>query len=666
MMKRIVFMAVLFVAAFANAQVSDDAVLVTINGRPSTVGEFMYIYEKNNQGTQLEKKTVDEYLDLFINFKLKVEAAREAGIDTTETFRKELSQYRSQATPKYMVNKEDEEAAIQKAYSRMQTDRRVSHIAIRCTESASADEEALARARIDSARVRVTTGFPVVKGKGKKQKILPGTPEDFNDVALQVSEDPSVKDNRGEVGYVRPFRFVFPFENAAYNTPIGQVSEVFRTPFGFHILKVEGEVPHEEIRASHIMMQTPRGNDSVEIVAKERIDSLYEVVKSGEDFAKVAFDFSQDRGSAMRGGDLGFFGRGQMVPEFEEAAFALTEQGQISEPIRSAYGWHIIRLAERRGVLPLDSIRQNVERQIKRSEYQDEINDAFVERLKAQYDFKENPDALNDLFVIGDSSTLGDSLFNAQAGLLNKELLSFTDNSRSQADFARYLKENPKSRFTVTRHAIEEKYKEYVATELRQYEDSRLEGKYKDLKNLITEYHDGIMLFEVSLREVWDKATIDTAGITAFFNQNRKNYLWDSERYKGCVVYCKDKETLKAAKQILKHANADSIQSYLNNRLNIDSIQYVRYERGLWEQGTNPAVDKFGFKLKNAEYTPDEALPFVYVKGKKLKGAEEYTDERGKVTADYQDYLEKEWIKHLREKYEIKINEEVLNYLRRQ
>ena len=663
MKKVLLFAGALCCALYAGAQqVSDDEVLLTINGKPSTVGEFMYIYQKNNQETSVEKKSLDEYLDLFINFKLKVEAAEELGIDTTESFKKELAGYRSQATPKYMTSAAAEDAAVKKAYDRMQRDRRVSHIAIRCPGSASAEEEAAAMARIEEARIRVTTGLPIVKGKGKKAKTVQGPVEDFNSVALEVSDDPSVQDNKGYIGWVRPFRFVYSFEEATFNTPVGEISEIFRTPYGFHILKVEAEVPHQEVRASHIMKMTPRGNDSIAAIAKHKIDSLYELVKSGADFAQTASDNSDDRGSSMHGGDLGFFGRGQMVPEFEEAAFALENVGDISAPVKSQYGWHIIRLEGKRDLLSLEEMRDDLFRQIQRSEYRKEIEAAFVEQLKGDFSFAENKEALEKIIAEAEVTGRLDSLFGGK--LPDEELFHFAAESRSQADFINWLTDNAQNEVSAARRVIEEKYAQYVARELRGHEDGLLEEKYPDLKNLMTEYHDGILLFEVSLQNVWDKATTDVEGITAYFNQHKKEYMWDQPRFKGYMVYCKDKSVAKAAKQIIMTANPDSVSSYMNHRLNLDSVQYVRFERGLWKAGDNKAVDKYGLKVKGADFEATEEFPVVFAQGKKLKGPEEYTDERGPVTSAYQDYLEQEWVKSLREKYTVVVNQEVFAKLK--
>ncbi len=663
-MKRFFVGALALVAMLCSATAADERVLLTIDGKPSTVEEFMYIYQKNNKETQLDQKSIEEYLDLFINFKLKVHEAEQQGIDTTAAFRKEFESYRKQATPKYMVDKKSEGAIMQKAYHRMLWDRKVRHIAIQCPETATAEEEAAALAKIERARLRVTTGEPIVVGKGKRAKTRPGKVEDFEAVVADMSEDPSVAQNDGLVGWVTPFRYVFPFEEATYNTPVGQVSEIFRSPFGFHILKVEEELPHREVHAAHIMKMVARDNVAQLAKAKYQIDSLYQILKGGADFATIATQNSDDRGSAMNGGDLSWFGRGQMVPEFEDVVFDMVTDSAISEPVLSKYGWHIIQFLGARGTADLADIREEVMQKIRRSEYRQILEDAFVDKLKAEYNFVLHTEALDTFYTLATQYSVVDSAFQAATSHSQNTLFTFADKTYTQGDFAKYLYENYFSQKNVGRALIDEKIGYFTARELRAHENSQLENKYPDLRNLMQEYHDGILLFEVSLREVWDKASQDTVGITQFFETNKANYPWDEPRFKGYVVYCKDKSTMKAAKRIIKSAAADSVASYLDTRLNIDSTQYVRFEKGLWKKGMNAAVDKYGFKDKKAEYTPTEEFPYVFTIGKKLKAPKEYTDERGKVTSDYQDYLEKEWIKALRAKYEVVVNEEVLQSIK--
>jgi len=575
------------------AQVNQTDVLMTINGKEVSAEEFLYIYEKNNQAGALDPKTMDEYLDMFINFKLKVAEAEAQGIDTTEAFKKELKGYRAQATPKYLQDTEAMDSLIQMSWRHLAKDRRAAHIAIQCPSSASPETTDSALAKIKEAYERVTIGKEVLKGKGKKAKLVRQPVEAFDAVAREVSTDPNVQETGGELGWITPFRYVYPLEEAVYNTAVGAVSEPFRTQYGFHIVLVEEERDHREVKASHIMKMVARGDEGSEEAKKALIDSIAAVV-TAENFAEVAQRESDDRGSATRGGSLGWFGQGMMVKPFEDAAFALKD-GEISAPVRSQYGWHIILKEGERGIQPLDSMRSQIERQVKRDERAKEADKSFIRKTRAEYQLP---------------ATMSDA-------------------------------------------------------EVKAYADAHLEEKYTDLRHLVQEYHDGILLFEVSLREVWDKAAKDTAGLEAFFKANKKKYTWEQPRWKGYVIQAKDKNSLKAVKQIIKSAHPDSVQSYINHRINQDSVTYVKVQRGLWEQGKQPVVDKYGFKLKEAEYTPSAEFPIVECNGEKLKAPKVWNDEKGKVTTDYQDYLEAAWVKSLREKYPVVLNEEVWNKIKK-
>lgn len=586
-MKKVLLSIVLLTGAIMGFA-QEDKVLMTINGEPVMLSEFLYIYEKNNQETSLEKKSKEEYLDLFINFKLKVTEAIAQGVDTTEAFKKELAGYRAQATPKYMQDNEAVDSLVELSYKRQANVRRAAHIAIQCPANADSVAEAEALAKINLARERVTTGVEKKVKKGRKW-ITVREPEAFANVAREMTEDPAGKENGGELGWIQVFRYVYPFEEAVYNTPVGGVTEVFRSPYGFHIALVEEERAFEEVHAAHIMKMTPRGGEATAGQAKKDIDSLYQVVLAGADFAEVASANSDDKGSAMRGGDLGWFGRGMMVQPFEDITFGM-QPGEMSEPFATRFGWHFVKLYEKRGIQPLDSVRNQLLMQVKRDVRYQEADKSFIKKTRAEYNL---PAEMSD-------------------------------------------------------------------EEVKAYADAHLEEKHADLRNLVREYHDGILLFDVSLREVWDKANKDTEGLAAYFKANKKNYTWDEPRYKGYMIYAKNEAAAKAAKQIIKSANADSIMSYIDQRINVDSVQYVKVEQGLWTAGKNAAVDKYGFKNKTAEYTASEEFPVVVPVGKVLKAPQEYTDVRSQVTTDYQDYLEEQWIATLREKYPVVVNKEVL------
>ena len=593
-MKRIL-MSLAVLSLGLNLTAQEDKVLMTIDGQPVMASEFLYIYEKNNQESALEQKNMDEYLDLFINFKLKVHEAEANGIDTTEAFKKELSGYRAQATPKYMKDEAAIDSLVEMSYRRIAEDRRGAHIAIQCPMTADDSTVEAALAQINTIRERVTTGVEKkVKVKGKWKKVR--EPEDFFAVALETSSDPSVQENKGELGWITPFRYVYPFENAVYTTEIGEVTPVFRTAYGFHIALVEERRDHEEVAAAHIMKMTPRGDEEAEAAAKVAIDSLYELVKNGANFAEVAKAQSDDKGSAMRGGDLGWFGRGYMVKPFEEAAFALKDCGEISAPIKSDFGWHIIMLKGKRGIQPLEEMRESILKKVQRDERIKEADASFIRKARAEYNL---PAEMSD-------------------------------------------------------------------EDVRAYADSHLEDKYPELKNLVKEYHDGILLFDISLEQVWDKASQDKEGLEAYFQAHKADYPWTEPRFKGFVVQCKNANLEKAVRAIIRNADRDSVESYINSRINIgDSITYVKCTRGLWTLGQNKIVDKLGFKQKKVEFKTNSEFPHVFVVGKKLKAPEEFADERGKVTSDYQDYLEAEWVKQLREKYPVVVDEAVFESLKK-
>ena len=588
-MKKIFYSLVL--AAVSISAVAQSETLMTINGKAVSAEEFLYIYEKNNQAGAVDPKTMDEYLDMFINFKLKVAEAESQGIDTTDAFKKELKGYRAQATPKYLQDEQAMDSLIELSWRHMAKDRRAAHIAIQCPASASAEDIAAALTKINEARERVTIGKGVIKGTGKKAKLVRQPIEAFDVVAREVSTDPSVKETGGELGWITPFRYVYPLEEAVYNTAIGQVSEPFRTQYGWHIVLIEEERDHQEVKASHIMKMVP--DDSLSSIKRALIDSIAKIVTT-ENFAEIAKIESEDRGSSTRGGELGWFGKGMMVKPFEDAAFGMSV-GTISEPIRTQYGWHILYKEAERGILPLDSMRAQIQRQVLRDERAQEADKSFIRKARAEYNLPQ----------------------------------------------------------------------EMTDAEVKAFADEHLEEKYPDLKNLVQEYHDGILLFEVSLREVWDKAAKDTVGLEKYFKTNKKKYTWATPRWKGYIIQAKDKNSAKAAISIIKSANPDSIQSYIAKRVNCDSVTYVKVQNGLWEKGKNGAVDKYGFKDKKAAFTPNEQLPLVQCVGKKAKAPEAWTDEKGKVTTDYQDYLEAEWIKTLRAKYPVEINQEVWNRIKR-
>ncbi len=640
------FIAGIFVLLFVGlvlAQPKNDPTLMRINGKIVPLSEFEYIYSKNNSNNVVDKKTLDEYVDLFVNFKLKVEEALAQKLDTAHAFKTELASYQSQLAEPYLQDRAAGERLIQEAYNRTKNEVEVSHILIKIPNIGTAKDtlEAYSKA------------MDIYKRAAK---------EDFKKLALEVSADPSVKRNNGYVGWVTALHTPYAFENAAFSTPVGTISKPIRTFLGYHLIKVTNKrASRGEALAAHIMkFTTPEGDNSK---AKATIDSIYQRLLSGDKFEELAGKHSDDKGSARNGGELMWFGVEQrMVPEFEEAAFALKNKGDVSQPILSPYGWHIVKLLDKRPMADFETFKPKLEARMREDERNGKVREVFAEKLKKEYNFTLNNAAVADFEALANKYAPTDSLFKVEAQKLNKPLFSFDGNAYTQADLAKYIQASPTSN-TVQAEYIKDKVKELAYSKLIAHEISRLETKYPEYHYLMKEYHDGILLFDVSNREVWEKAGKDTEGLEKYFTANKTAYRWDKPRYKGRVIYCKDKPTLAAAKAIVKNANVDSVDVYLNKRLN-DSIRYVKTEKGLWLEGENQVVDAQVFKKGNMPDVKD--YPYCFTTGKILKTEpESYEDVRGLVTTDYQNYLEKEWIIALRKKYPVEIDQNVLKTVKK-
>jgi len=647
------------------AQTNNDPVLMTINQTPIHKSEFEYIYNKNNSQNAIDKKTLAEYLILFENFKMKVLEAEAQGMDTTKAFIDELSGYRKQLTPPYLTDTATQNRLEKEAYDRLKEDVDVSHILIRVASNATPSDTLAAYDKILGIRDRVTKGKTIVPKCGFFAKLFGKchshviAPENFNEVAKTVSQDPSVSQNSGHLGYITGFMTIYPFETVAYNTPVGQVSAPVRTPYGYHLIKVEGRRPTRgQVQVAHIMKFAQKGvSDTVIAKMKHKIDSAYQLVKSGADFAAVARQISDDRGSASNGGLLPWFGTSYMVKEFEDVAFSL-KKGEISEPFLSPYGWHIIKLIDTKPIESFAEKKAEIERRIQRDERANIITQSFVEKLKTAYHFKATETGLSDFYQLAEKHAVKDSLFKIEASKLNGSMASFDDKSLSQKEFAAFLAKYPNSQKTNQREILDEKYAQFITSSLIAYKDKQLEKEYPEFGNLVHEYHDGILLFNISNQEVWDKATKDTKGLDVYFKANRNNYAWAEPHFKGTVIYCKNQATLHKVQELLKTAPKDSIASFLTSKLAKDSLSNIKIEKGIYAKGDNKAVDQIEFK---SGIFASKEFPFVFTSGRLLKtGPEDYEDVRGVVTSDYQGYLEAQWIKELRRKYSIKIDQKVL------
>lgn len=624
-----------------------DEVLMTIDGNDITKEEFEYIYNKNNTNNVIDKKSLEEYLELFKNFKLKVIEAEHLGLDTLPAFLNELRGYRTQLAKPYLTDLSMEEKLCQEAYEHLKQDVEVSHILVKLPENATPADTLAAYQKAMTARKRLNK-------------------EDFGTVALELSDDPSVKNNRGYLGFFTGGMLVYPFEKAMYTLADGEISAPVRTFYGYHVIKVHSHRPAVgQVHVSHIMKMVKRDAPEADWQkAHDEIVAAAERIKNGEAFATVAKEVSDDRGTAMRGGELSWFGVGRMVREFEQAAFALENVGDVSEPVRSPFGWHIIKLEGKRGLDSYEQKRPELLRQMQRDERAQLGRNVLVDRLKAEYNYQEKAGAMDGVVAFLHQHPTVDSTYFVAVDELTDTLATFADMVLTQRDLA-FVLGITSNDGAPSLAMFDERVKEFVAEQILSYEETQLETKYPEFRYLMQEYHDGILLFDISNTEVWDKAAKDTEGLKNYFAANKANYAWNTPHYKGRIVYCKDAVTAKTVKKLIAKLPSDSVNSYLDARINNDSVLFVKTTAGLWKKGDNPVVDKLAFKDKTAEMAENTELPVVFVVGKMLKkGPEAYTDVRGAVTADYQNELERRWIEALRAKYPIVVNESVLKTIK--
>lgn len=648
MFKKLLITILVGLPLLVQSQENQDKVLMTIYNRKITLGEFERIYHKNNSNPSIEQQSVEEYLELFINFKLKVIEAEELGLDTTESFLREFNGYRKQLAKPYLSDKEEVEALVEEAFKRSQYDIHASHILIRCDEFASPDDTLKAYNKTIQIRERLLSG------------------DDFGTVARATSDDPSVKTNSGDLGYFTVFRMVYPVETGAYNTAVGEISIPVHSRFGYHLIKVLDKRPARgQVRVAHIMVLTPETmNDEGKKAAKNKIDQYYDSLKQGADFTEIATKYSEDRGSASQGGELQWFGTGRMVPEFENTSFALQNPGDYSKPVQTAFGWHIIKLLEKKGVDNFDLLKPELENMVTRSDRSIYSRKALILKIKNQYDFQEYPENLHKFYTLVDTIFFEKQWHPDNRALLNKILFKIGDTEFTQADFASYLENNQGGRKMDIQVLVNNKYNNFLDQSVLQYEEDQLIYKYPDFKHLVQEYHDGILLFDLTDQMVWSKAVKDTAGLEAFYQDHKGNYMWD-ERLDATIYTCRDEKIANKAKEILtkkskkKLSPEQLVESIIKEFADSSCISFVH---GTYEKGDNNLVDQMDWNTNISDnMQKDDRVVFI-VKNKIVKPAPRKLDEaRGLVTADYQTYLEKLWIDELRNKYTIEIDRSLLS-----
>ncbi len=641
-------------------QKKEDQVLMEVGKEEVTVSEFTNVFKKNNNLQEATNQELEDYVDLFVKFKMKVLDAERMQLDTLSSFKNELAGYRKQLARPYLTDKQAEQKLIEEAYDRMTEEVRASHLLFLVDEKALPKDTLAVYQKINSLRNKILNG------------------EDFETVAKTHSEDPSAKTNGGDLGYFSAFRMVYPFETAAFNTPLGEVSKPFRTRFGYHIVKVtDKRKSRGEVKVAHIMIeQGAKATDEEKQEATDKLSQILDFFKEGKSFDDLV-RYSDDKGTSSKGGELPWFGTGQMVPAFESTAFSLKEKGEVSEPVQTIYGWHILKLIDKKAVPSFEEVKADIERKIKRDSRANKGKTVLINRIKSENNFRSNMEALTPFYQIDfEAQWTAESMSN------NKQMLFILDNKKyTQADFAIYIEKN-KTPIDQTKivSVINEMFDDWVEKTCIQLEDSLLEEKYPEFKALMKEYRDGILLFNLMDQKVWGKAVEDTMGLKQYFQLTKENYQWDN-RLDASVFTCLNKEVAERVRRLI--STNDNVRLLSNselslitfgkgeNRLSIDDIITIvnnqnplnlQVESAKFSKGDHAHLDNAIWKkgLTDNELN-EEIVTFAFIYDVLAPMPKSLKEAKGQVTSNYQDYLEAAWIKELEERYPVTINYDLLN-----
>jgi peptidyl-prolyl cis-trans isomerase SurA len=493
---------------FGFTQDLNNKTILTVAGKEIPAGEFIRMYKKSAEPGN--KVPVADYLQQFIVFKLKVADALSEGTDTTIAFRSEFNGYRDQLAQNYLSDPDIKEKMVREAYNRFMTEIKAWHLLITVASDASPADTLKAYQKAIAARERIVSGEP------------------FEAVARSVSEDPSVKINGGNLGYFTAFQMITQFEDAAYGLNTGDISIPVRTSYGYHIIKVADKHPARgKVKIAHIMKSAPPGTGEQDVKkAETAINTIYSQLLAGASFKEMALKYSDHKESALKGGEINWFGTGEIIPEFSEAAFALPDTGSISKPFRSVYGWHIIKLLDRKAPGTLDEMRPTIESKLNQSKLNSLSKASFIQKLKTTYKYTVNQKVLKWFFENTDTLISGGKNNYKREKVPKGKIYSFADQKLSSLQFADYVESNRSLLpFLNSQNYINSILEKKIAASLVEYEKSNLEKKYPEFRYLMGEFHDGMLLFDISGKKVWNRVGSDSTGLQSFFESHRNNYL---------------------------------------------------------------------------------------------------------------------------------------------
>lgn len=647
------FFGVLLSASFTSfAQNNNKEVLFTIDGKPYYTDEFARVYNKNIDLVKDEsQKDLNQYLDLFVGYKLKINKANKLGLQNGQAYQAELKSYRNQLSKNYLTDSKVTQELIEEAYQRSQKEIKAAHILFMVDENASPEDTLKAYKKAVEVR----------------EKALKG--ENFGDLAVKYSEDPSAKENKGELGYFSAFRMVYPFESAAYKTQKGHISKIVRTRFGYHIIKVEDIRDNRgELTVAHIMILKPNNQNPEEAEkAKATIQDIYKKLQQGENFESLAKQFSQDKSSASKGGVLNRFGSGQLSSEeFEDAAFALKTPNDYSAPVESNFGWHIIKLIEKHPLKTAQEMQSELDGKIRKDERSRLITNSLTEKLKKKYSIKRN-----DKLFAAISKTVNDKFYTGDWKLpenmkpFEGNLVTIDKKTISGDEFLKYLVAQQRGENTIRpiSKLVEKKYQEYVDAKVNELYNNNLENEFPDFAAVMEEYRDGLLLFDLMEKEIWEKAKTDTIGLQNFYEARKNNYRWGN-RVDALILSSTKMDMAKKAQKLLKQGKS---AEFIKEKFNQNGKVEVMSNAGIFEENSDALPKGLEKKDGVSGIIKDGEYYFVVKINKHLEAGPKTLEEaKGKVVNDYQQYLEEKWVSDLKQEFKVDVNQPAFEKVKKQ
>ncbi len=587
-----------------------DKVLLKIDNKPVYQSEFIRLFGKNKNIEFIdEKQSIDNDLKLFVDYKLKLLEARALKLDTISAYKKEVSKYRNQLALPYLSDNSSIDSLVKEAYHRSLKEIKASHILIKLKENSS--DTIAAYTKVLKLRNEIVNGA------------------NFSELAKKYSEDPSSKMNSGDLGFFSVFRMVSSFEQAAYNTDLGEVSPIFKSKFGYHILKVEGERKSKgEIEVAHIMLRDTSSQ------GRTAIYKIHQEILKGSNFEELVKKHSDDRRSASRGGRLNKFNLGGLPAPFGEISFSLSEDNKYSKPFKTSFGWHIVKFIKHYPIGTFEDSKNDLLKKVKKDDRSKNLSNPIVDRLKKEYKIKISQEAKEDFL---------DSKNYAKMDSLNKWLVVIENDTLKQKDFIGYIR-NRRDRKAI------DNFDPFVNDEILAYYKKNLEASNDEFRDLFQEYKNGLLLFDLMKVKIWDAAQNDTLGLQKFHNVNYKKYATKAT-VNALIVSSKNKKEIEGLKEyISKTAEIKILKNTLSKK------EGVLIKAGDFEKSSAIFPKETSFTEGRTTIYAENGYTILVKIFKENEAVQQtFQDVRGKVISDYQNYIQDKWMSELRDKHKIKI-----------